>query len=109
MAARRRFLLRGPAARLDPARDAYRADLADIALAGSVFVGHYAEPVAYVSNSVGTAVREAADSGAGISASLAQGDFFMVLDVTGQWAWGYTGKDHIVGHVELAHLDEVAK
>ncbi|WP_157123798.1 hypothetical protein [Allosphingosinicella indica] len=35
---------------------------------------------------------------------LADGEEFAVLDVTGQWAWGYRRADHRVGYVAAAKL-----
>ena len=83
---------------------AYRRDLADSALADRVIASHYAEPLQ-------RAVARAATLRAGPSddsealAELAPGEPFSMLDNSLGWAWGYAGKDRLVGYLKS---DEVA-
>jgi hypothetical protein len=44
------------------------------------------------------------DVAADILATLAKGTGFALLDVTGDWAWGYTIDGHRVGYVRDADL-----
>lgn len=86
----------------DRRRHALRDDLADVALAGMTFAPHYAEAVP----------RECAlpfaamyDKPNGDQASeLLAGEMFGVLDISGNWAWGYSIHDHYVGYVKADTL-----
>jgi hypothetical protein len=99
-----RFALTGPSIILDPLIHAYRADLADIALAGQLFAPHYARPV------IRTAGPKAAPVHAGPAGDsehlfdLEPGTEFAVLDCSGGWAWGYRRADHRVGYVRADAL-----
>jgi hypothetical protein len=84
---------------LDPRIHAYRADLADIALAGQLFAPHYARPVMRLCGRRPAPVRIAADDDAETLFELEPSAEFAVLDVTGGWAWGYRRADHLVGYV----------
>jgi hypothetical protein len=93
----RGFQLSGPSSDPDPARHAYRKDLADIALAGTVIASHYASPVPrriakaatlFAENNETTAIGE-----------LVAGDPFELLDDSLGWAWGYAGAERRVGYV----------
>lgn len=33
------------------------------------------------------------------------GEEFALLDVTGNWAWGYRASDHMVGYIEASKLE----
>ena len=81
----------------DPATNAYRKDLADVALAGRVIASHYAEPL--VRHLIAGAPLRAmpANDGAPIAA-LQAGDELRMLDNSSGWAWGY-GPDGRVGYV----------
>ena len=78
--------------------NAYRADLADVALAGRVIASHYAEPLARVIRAA-TSLRLQPSDDAEVVSELAEGDAFLMLDDTLGWAWGYAGKDRRVGYV----------
>lgn len=82
-----------------------RGDLAHIALAGQVFVPHYAVPVVYRTVSA-TPVLAAAHGAAEHLAELATGTMFDVLDIAGNWAWGQAGEGGPVGHVALEQLEK---
>ena len=97
-----RFSLAGPSRSYDPARQAIRPDLADVAEAEHHFAPHYAQAVMW--RVIADApLREAAGGGTP-HAELKAGDGFALLDLTGGWAWGYRLSDHLVGYVEAAAL-----
>jgi len=93
--------LSGPSAPLDPAHDAYRPDLADVALASTHFAPHYVKPVTR-SVSAGPLFQKAVDSD--VVASLDECEEFALLDITGGWAWGYRLSDHLVGYIQADRL-----
>ena len=82
----------------DPRFHAYRPDLADVALAGRVIASHYAEPVdmKVVANAP---LRAAPSVNSEELAEMEADDPFSLLDDTLGWAWGYAGRDRIVGYV----------
>ena len=88
----------GPSDPPDPQFNAYRADLADVALAGRVIASHYAEPVVRVVQSAASLKAQPSDEAEEV-AELAEGDAFQMLDDTLGWVWGYAGKDRRVGYV----------
>lgn len=97
------YPLAGPSNLPDPATHAYRADLADVALAGRVIASHYAEPLGrQVVHSA--ALLAAPDDGSLAVAALAAGETMRVLDVTGGWAWGYS-PGGLVGYVRYSALE----
>lgn len=97
------FALSGPSDLPDPRTNAYRADLADVALVGRVIASHYAEPVER-HLIVAATLRGDRGEGAPAIAELAPGDSFYLLDDTLGWAWGYGGKDRVVGYVPRSAL-----
>jgi cell wall-associated NlpC family hydrolase len=100
----RRFSLDGPSIRLDPRLNAWRSDIADIALAGRLFAPHYASPVLRACGLIpASLLREPADGAEAVS-ELLPGEGFAMLDVTAGWAWGYCLADHRVGYVEAIEL-----
>jgi hypothetical protein len=99
------FALSGPSDPPDPASNAYRKDLADIALAGQVIASHYAEPVDRTVVSPGE-LRVAPQDGAELIAELAPGEHFRLLDDGLGWAWGYAGKGRRVGYVRSESLGD---
>ena len=88
----------GPSNPPDPEFNAYRKDLADIALAGRVIASHYAEPVERHLIS-GADLRSGPSDHADTLAQLSCGDPFLMLDDTLGWAWGYAGDEGRVGYV----------
>lgn len=82
-----------------------RGDIADIALAGTLFAPHYACPMTRSCVVPSTPVRERADDGSPLISELLYGEAFEVLDLNGEWAWGYCAADHYVGYV---HQDALA-
>nr|NUR37513.1 SH3 domain-containing protein [Sphingomonas sp.] len=92
------FALAGPTNSPDPDFNAYRKDLADVALAGTVIASHYAEPLErHVAHAA--QLRSAAADDAEVIGDLAEGDLFELLDDSLGWAWGYAGEDRRVGYV----------
>jgi hypothetical protein len=98
-----RFRLDGPSRSFDPAEQAIRPDLADIAEAHAHFAPHYAEPATAVTLAE-TPLFAANDETADQLTILPQGTAFALLDVTGDWAWGYVIDGHRVGYVRDADL-----
>ena len=74
--------------RPDPATHAYRKDLADTALAGTVIASHYAEPLLRHVTVDTTAFAEASLDSEAI-AQVVAGDPIHMLDSSRGWAWAY--------------------
>lgn len=98
------FALNGPSIALDAATHAARGDLADLALAGKLFVPHYARPMEFHASADTTAVHSDADVQSDVIATLAKGNAFMVVDLSGGWAWGFVKDSHRVGYVPASAL-----
>jgi cell wall-associated NlpC family hydrolase len=99
------FHLDGPTRILDRRTHAYRADVADVALAGTLFAPHYAAPMLRQCRAPSAMMRNAANPQAEAVSQLLSGEPFAVLDLTAGWAWGYSVSDHYVGYVEADLLD----
>lgn len=102
------FHLDGPTRRLDPRTNAYRADIADVALAGTLFAPHYAAPMPRMA-SVAAMMRRSAGHQAEAVSQILPGEIFAALDVAGGWAWGYSLHDHYVGYVPAAALGDLVE
>ena len=92
------FALSGPSNPPDPDFNAYRKDLADVALASRVIASHYAEPLPCTigtSTDLRTAPRADADE----IRELQPGERFAMLDDSLGWAWGYAGEERRVGYI----------
>lgn len=83
-----------------------RGDLADIKLAGKLFAPHYAIPLPRSIVTATAAIREFPDAKSTGASELVYGEQFMLLDVAGEWAWGYSAHDDYLGYVLLASLGE---
>jgi hypothetical protein len=90
--------LSGPSRLPDPATAAYRRDLADVALAGTVIASHYAEPLQR-SIATATMLRRGPSQEAEAIGALQAGEPFAMLDNSLGWAWGYAGRERRVGYV----------
>jgi hypothetical protein len=90
---------------LDRRVHAARGDLADLALAGTLFSAHYARAVPLTCVAAGTPVLSAAVSTAEAVSELLRGETFHALDVTTDWAWGFCGHDGYVGYIRRDALD----
>jgi len=99
------YVLAGPAKVRDPRVTPVRGDLADIALAGRIFVPHYVVPMERAVTAASVALRAAPREDAGQTSELLRGERFMLLDLAGAWAWGYAAHDGYVGYVPAAALD----
>lgn len=104
--ARTSFTLSCPSIDLDARTQAVRGDLADIALAGKLFVPHYAEPMEMICTASSASVYATPDLSGQNLGSLPKGAAFNVVDMAGDWAWGFRKSDHIVGYVELTALEK---
>jgi hypothetical protein len=89
---------------LDPTIHAFRADLADVALAAHLFAPHYARPVIRYCGPSPAAVRASPVLSSEALFELDAGEEFALLDVTGGWAWGYRRSDHRVGYLSADNL-----
>jgi hypothetical protein len=78
--------------------NAFRKDLADVALTHRVIASHYAEPVERTIIAE-TLLRGAPSEGGETLRELLPGDPFLLLDDSVGWAWGYAGEDKRVGYV----------
>jgi hypothetical protein len=94
------FALSGPSDLPDPDFNAYRKDLADVALAGRVIASHYAEPVERVIVHM-EALRSGPSEAAKALRRLVPGEPFWMLDDGVGWAWGYAGEERRVGYVRV--------
>lgn len=94
------LVLSGPSVKLDPLHRPVRGDLAHVALAGKVFVPHYAVPMPHKLLGA-TELRKTGSETGEVIVTLAAGETFNVLDMAGGWAWGQQGDDGFVGYVPL--------
>jgi hypothetical protein len=102
------FRLDGPSRPVDARVQAWRRDLADIALAGQVFAPHYARPLIRACGSQPTSVWPASESEGEPVSQLLPGEEFAVLEYAGGRAWGFCAADHVVGYVEAIELTDPA-
>ena len=98
------FSLSGPSIELDARTLAVRGDLADISLAGKLFVPHYARPMEMTCAGEAASLFATPDQDGETVGVLERGAAFMVVDMAGGWAWGFRAADHIVGYVDLKSL-----
>lgn len=97
----------GPSEKLDPSRWPVRGDLAHVALAGRLFVPHYAVPQPRKVKAGGAVLRKAANSASEVVQDLPQDYSFDVLDVQGNWAWGIcNGLEGPIGYIALEQLEK---
>ncbi len=102
ISARRSFRLTGPSQKFDRRTHALRADLADVTLAGRLFAPHYAEAA---HRTCAANFLPVFDKPSGAQTSeLLLGEGFALLDVAGEWAWGYCEHDRYVGYVKVDAL-----
>jgi cell wall-associated NlpC family hydrolase len=102
---RTRFKLGGRSAALDRRIHAARGDLADLALAGTLFSAHYARAVPLTCVAPGAPILSAAAPASEAVSELLRGETFHALDVTTDWAWGFCGHDGYVGYIRRDALD----
>jgi hypothetical protein len=90
----------------DPAFNAYRKDLADVALVGRVLASHYAEPVARIAVT-GAVLRSKPAHDAEALRQIDGGETFRLLEDSLGWAWGYADSDHRVGYLPSDALSAI--
>ena len=73
-------------------------------MADRLFAPHYAEAVSRTAGSAGAKLYAASDLSAEAIGELEPQEVFALLDVTGEWAWGYRASDHLVGYVPASQL-----
>lgn len=84
--------------------NAVRGDIADVALAGTLFAPHYAKPLLNACVGAHALVMDAPSASGRAITQLLHGEDFAVIDISGGWAWGYCQHDHYVGYVPLDAL-----
>lgn len=104
-----KFVLIGPEGDFDPRITAHRGDLADIALAGKMFAPHYAESMPMRCSAPKAMLRKQGGKDHEAISELLHGEDFHVLDIAGDWAWGYCGHDGYVGYVPVHALQHRKK
>jgi len=109
IAARAKFSLRGPEEGFDPRTTAHRGDLADIALAGKLFAPHYAETMPMRCAAPKAMIRKQSSKNHEAVSELLHGEDFHLLDVVGDWAWGYCDHDGYVGYLPVHALQHQRK
>ena len=107
--ARAKFVLQGPEQDFDPRVTAHRGDLADIDLAGKMFAPHYAESVPMRCTAPKAMLRKQGGKNYEAVSELLHGEEFSLLDVAGDWAWGYCNQDGYVGYVPVHALQRIHK
>ena len=83
-----------------------RGDLADISLAGKLFAPHYAVPMLRTGIAPVTEIHAEPHATSMPVSALMHGEEFAVLDVAGEWAWGYCLHDNYLGYLRFAGLGE---
>lgn len=100
------YTLRGHSLVGDKRTTPIRGDLADIRLAGKLFAPHYAVPMLRTGIAPVTAIHAEAHATSMPVSALMHGEEFAVLDVAGEWAWGYCLHDNYLGYVRFAELGD---
>lgn len=91
----------------DPRTTPIRGDLADIKLAGKLFAPHYAVPMIKHCIMPATTIHAEPGGRKEGTSRLLHGEEFAVLDIAGDWAWGYGLHDHYLGYVRFDALGEM--
>jgi cell wall-associated NlpC family hydrolase len=103
---RARYSLSGHSFVGDPRTTPIRGDLADIKLAGKLFAPHYAIPVIRTGIAPVTEIHEQPDALSKPVSALMHGEEFAVLDIAGEWAWGYCLHDDYLGYLKFSGLGD---
>ncbi|WP_240330827.1 C40 family peptidase [Sphingorhabdus sp. Alg239-R122] len=101
-----RFELNGPMGDYDKRTTHIRGDLADIKLAGKLFAPHYVVPQPRSCVIATATMHELPMGDARAVSQLVHGEIFAVLDISGEWAWGFGTHDDYLGYVRLSALGE---
>ncbi len=91
----------------DPRVTPIRGDLADIKLAGKLFAPHYAVPLVKRCIMPATTLHNGPHESDEGTSRLLHGERFAVLDVAGDWAWGYGVHDDYLGYVRFSALGDM--
>jgi NlpC/P60 family/Bacterial dipeptidyl-peptidase Sh3 domain len=103
---RKIYKLSGHSIEGDPRTTPIRGDLADIKLAGKLFAPHYAVPMLRTGIAPVTEIHAEPHLSAMPVSALMHGEEFAVLDVAGEWAWGYCLHDDYLGYLRFADLGD---
>ncbi len=104
--ARQTYRLSGHSIEGDPRITPIRGDLADIKLAGKLFAPHYAVPMLRTGIAPVTEIHAEAHATSMPVSALMHGEEFAVLDIAGEWAWGYCLHDDYLGYLRFAELGD---
>jgi hypothetical protein len=100
------YKLSGHSIEGDPRTTPIRGDLADIKLAGKLFAPHYAVPMIRTGIAPVTEIHAEPHAISQPVSSLMHGEEFAVLDIAGEWAWGYCLHDAYLGYLRVAELGD---
>jgi NlpC/P60 family/Bacterial dipeptidyl-peptidase Sh3 domain len=103
---RKLYKLSGHSIEGDPRTTPIRGDLADIKLAGKLFAPHYAVPMLRTGIAPVTEIHAEPHLSSKPVSALMHGEEFAVLDIAGEWAWGYCLHDDYLGYVRFADLGD---
>lgn len=103
---RKLYRLSGHSIEGDPRTTPIRGDLADIKLAGKLFAPHYAVPMLRTGIAPVTEIHAEPHASSTPVSALMHGEEFAVLDVAGEWAWGYCLHDDYLGYLRVAELGD---
>jgi hypothetical protein len=100
------YKLSGHSIEGDPRTTPIRGDLADIKLAGKLFAPHYAVPMLRTGIAPVTEIHAEPHLSSMPVSALMHGEEFAVLDIAGDWAWGYCLHDDYLGYLRFADLGD---
>jgi hypothetical protein len=103
---RKLYTLSGHSIKGDKRTTPIRGDLADIKLAGKLFAPHYAVPMIRTGIAPVTEIHAEPHLSSMPVSSLMHGEEFAVLDIAGDWAWGYCLHDDYLGYLRFADLGD---
>ena len=72
-----------------------------------MFAPHYARPLIRRCGPLASPVLETPATDATPITTLRPGDEFALLEMAGDWGWGYRRADHHVGYVAIADFEPV--
>jgi hypothetical protein len=72
-------------------------------LADRLFAPHYVEPVSRSTKQAAT-LHVKPDLASETIGQLEAGEAFALLEIAGDWAWGYRESDHLVGYLQASRL-----
>lgn len=103
---RKSYRLSGHSIEGDRRTTPIRGDLADIKLAGKLFAPHYAVPMLRTGIAPVTEIHAEPHLSSMPVSALMHGEEFAVLDIAGEWAWGYCLHDDYLGYLRFADLGD---